>query len=156
LSNLRTYAPGGPAFYENHGFSPSGKKLIFSSNFARTGSAFLNTDIFTLDLVSGSWTQLTHSGYNEHAHFSPDGARIVWMTNAGISGRGTDYWLMNSDGTDQSRLTYFNSAACPEYLPPTVTAADSSWSPEGDRIVAYIITGLVKQGGKIVMITLDF
>ena len=35
----------------------------------------------------------------------------------------------------------------------TLTAADFAWSPEGDRIAAYLITD-VRKGGKIVMINL--
>jgi Tol biopolymer transport system component len=154
LSDVREYQPGGPAFYENHGFSPDGAALIFSSNSARPGSALRNTDIFSLDLATEVVTQLTERDYNEHAHFSPDGARIVWMTDADNDGRGTDYWLMDADGSGKERLTYFNQPGCPESATERLTAADSSWGPDGKHIVAYVSTDLIRQIGRIVMITL--
>jgi Tol biopolymer transport system component len=154
LSNVREYEPGGPAFYENHGFSPDGSALLFSSNFARPGSVLRNADIFTLDLATEAVSPLTEQDYNEHAHFSPDGTRLVWMTDAGSPGRGTDFWLMNADGSDKQRLTYFNQPGCPEGSAERLTAADSSWGPDGRHIVAYVSTDLVRQVGQIVMITL--
>lgn len=155
LTNIQEIAPDGPAFYENHGFSPDGTKLIFSSNFGRAGSVFQNNDIYALELATMSVTALTQENYNEHAHYSPDGRTIVWMSNAGTGRRGTDYWLMKSDGSDKERLTYFNQPGCPEYAGENVTVADSSWSPSGDQLAAYIQTDLFKQIGKIVIITLN-
>ena len=155
LSNVREYEPGGPAFYENHGFSPDGSKLIFSSNFGKEASVLQSNDIYLMDLTTLSVTPLTHDNYNEHAHYSPDGSEIVWMSNAENAGRGTDYWLMNADGSEKERLTYFNQAGCPEYLGESVTTADNSWSPDGRRIAAYIQTDLLRQTGKIVIIELE-
>ena len=155
LSNVREYEPGGPAFYENHGFSPNGDTLIFSSNFGRGGSVWQNTDIYTMNLTTLSVTQLTNAHYNEHAHYSPDGTHIVWMSDAEINGIGADYWLMSADGSNQERLTYFNRRGCPERTDERLTAADSSWGPDGNRLVAYISTDLLRQTGKIVMIEIE-
>lgn len=143
LSNIRKFQPGGPAFYENHGFSPDGKKLIYTSNcLTPSVSAMDREDICIYDMAMDRQTRLTESGYNEHAIFSPDGKQIVWMSNEGIaiSGsafRGTDYWIMNADGSDKRRLTYFNDPASPMYLPGLTVVADFSWSPDGKSFVAF-------------------
>jgi Tol biopolymer transport system component len=78
LSNIRAYEPGGPGFYENHGFSPDGGSLLFSSNFE--GKGRLDSHIYTMDLRTERLVRLTQGrGWNEHAHYSPDGEHIAWM-----------------------------------------------------------------------------
>jgi Tol biopolymer transport system component len=141
LSNIRALEPGGPAFYENHGFSPRGRSLLFTSNLDKEG--WLDADIYTLDLRTDKLTRLTEGGgWNEHAHFSPNGRRIIWMRkNRGILGRGTDYWIMKSDGTAKRRLTYFNQRGHPHYNGETVVVADFAWSRSGASIAAFHRTG---------------
>ena len=143
LANVRAFEPGGPGFYENHGFSPDGSRLIFTSNFE--GRTRLDYDIYTLDLRTQKMTRLTTEGYNEHGSFSPDGRSIVWMSNEG-NGRfgGTDYWIMNSDGSNKRRLTHFNEKGYPEYQGRATTVADFAWRPDGTAFAAYI-------GGKVIM-----
>ena len=136
LENISEFMPGEMAFYENHGFSPDDTKLIFCGNKKGT-SVFEHTDIYTMDLETQSITQLTNEAYNEHAIFSPDGEKIVWMSDKDNRNGGTDYWLMNPDGSEKTRLTYFNQPGHPHYMGKKITAADSSWSPDGKRIVGY-------------------
>jgi len=137
LSNLRSFTPGGDGFYENHGFSPDGEKLSYSST---TDSKRFINNIYVLDLASGRATQLTDSGYNEHAIFSPDGKRIVWISTTGNKG-GTDYWLMNADGSGKRRLTFFNQKGHPHYAGRRVVVADFAWSPDGKSIAGYYRAG---------------
>jgi len=40
----------------------------------------------------------------------------------------TDLWLMNIDGTDHKRITFFNEAGHTEYEGRTIVA-DNSWNP---------------------------
>jgi hypothetical protein len=77
------------------------------------------------------------------------------MSNEDNTGTGTDYWLMNADGSDKERLTYFNQAGCPESSDERVTVADNSWGPQGDKIIAYLQTDLLRQRGRIVLIELN-
>jgi Tol biopolymer transport system component len=153
LSNVREYEPGGAAFYENHGFSPDGERLIFTSNMDHLRSRALRADIYSLDLRSGRTTRLTKEGYNEHAGYTAKG-KIVWMSTADRSGRGTDYWTMDADGSNKTRLTHFDDPSYPEYAGEKVTAADWTESPDGRRILALLLTALVKHQGRIVMIEL--
>jgi hypothetical protein len=154
LSNVRAFAPGGDAFYENHGFSPDSKKLIFSSNF--DGKRFIN-NIYVMDLASERAVRLTEDGYNEHASFTPDGKRIVWISNVGNPNRGTDYWIMNSDGSAKQRLTFFNQKGHPQYAGRRVVVADFSWSPDGKTIAAYYRAGdgLESESDEVKIVTMD-
>ncbi len=147
VTNLRTLRPGrAPRFYESHGISPDGRKILFSGN--PDGQDELGIDIYTYDLKTGELRNLTSTPeeWDEHAQYSPDGRRIVWMSSRGLGLPDnpqkirSDYWIMSADGSNQRRLTYFNEPGHPEYVPGGATAADSSWGPNGKEIVAYIIT----------------
>jgi Tol biopolymer transport system component len=152
LGTVRTLRPhGGPdTFYESHGFSPDGRTILFSASIGREHP--FDLDIWSMDLATGRLVNLTDTPgeWDEHAHFSPDGGRIVWMTNRGYPvpveafsdyGRTlrTDYWLMDADGTDQRRLTFFNEPTAPEYAGGRTIVADVAWNRDGTRLVATII-----------------
>ena len=57
LANQHAYEPGGKAFYENHGFSPDGTQLIFTST--HEAKKRIDAQIFLMDLKSGKLTPLT-------------------------------------------------------------------------------------------------
>lgn len=135
LENIQQYVPGTPGFYENHGFSPDGSRLIFSSTFE--AKKRVEAHIYLMDLKTRKLTRLTTENYNEHALFSPDGGRIAWMTNAGNRGGGTDYWLMNADGSGKRRLTHFSERGHPESAERKVIVADLSWRPDGTAFAGY-------------------
>ena len=85
LKNIETSTPGEqPCFYESHGFSPDGTKILFSGNLKK-GQPLYGLDIYELDLETHELTQLTDTFYqwDEHAHYSPDGEKIVWMSSRG-------------------------------------------------------------------------
>jgi Tol biopolymer transport system component len=155
LTNIREFEPSGPALYESHGFSPDGNTVLYSSNAGNVGALLQHNDIYELDLTTGVPRKLTQDGYNEHAHFSPDGKEILWMSNEGSSNKGTDLWTMVQDGSNKQRITYFNIPGCPEYTGARSYVADSSVSPDGKRIAAYVQTSLLRQEGKIVIIDLS-
>lgn len=59
LTNIRTFRPGGPGFYEAYGFSPDDRQIIFCSDFDRS-SAF-DSQIFVMDSIDGRQVRcLTH------------------------------------------------------------------------------------------------
>ncbi len=138
LENIRSFTPGGDGFHENHGFSPDGTKLIYTSN---AESKRFSNDIFVMDLATGRETRLTDGGHNEHAIFSPDGKHIVWMSNKDNGNHGTDYWIMNADGSGKKRITFFNQKGNPEYVGERMIVADLTWSPDGKSIAAYCRVG---------------
>jgi Tol biopolymer transport system component len=140
------------AFYENHGFSKDGSKILFSgSHEARWPT---DNNLYVKDLKTGSITKLSGVNYNdrnydEHAQYTPDGSKIIWGTNRNNNNKGLDYWIMNADGTNQKRLTYFNHQTISKHVPKktTYTASDFSFHPSGRKIVAWIFTDLKAQEG---------
>src|SRR5208337_911300 len=107
LSRIRTVSPAGDAFNETGGFSADSTSLVFASDFETRN--FWKSQIYRLDLASGATTRLTRGdSYNEHPRYTPDG-QVLWMTNADNPSRGTDWWTMNTDGSNPQRLSDFNS-----------------------------------------------
>jgi Tol biopolymer transport system component len=171
LENERQYHPGDDdTFYETHDFSPDDGKIIFSASIGRSHP--LDIDIWTIDLATGKPTRLTDSPgeWDEHAHYSPSGKKIVWMTSKGYpmklpekAGTGrtwatdlrTDYWMMDPDGSNQTRLTYFNEPGYPEYSGPSI-ASDNSWNKDGTKMIALVAAaGREAVGPRIVLIELN-
>lgn len=167
LENIRTYQPGSDSIrlYETHTFSPDGSMLLYTSN--SDGQSKYGYDIYTLDLASGASNRLTRTPmeWDEHAHFSPDGNCIAWISsmNAGSTAKllKTELWLMSADGSDQHQLSTFNDSSSPMYMdsPFGVVPADISWAPDGSQFVVYVIVNQGEQSeysmpGKIVLVKL--
>ena len=158
LKNIQIYTPGEqPCFYESHGFSPDGTRILFSGNLQK-GQPLYGMDIYELDLETQELTQLTDTFYqwDEHAHYSPDGQKIVWMSSQGLdmTPLKTEFWIMDFDGSNKEQLTFFNTPGHEHYMGKPIVAADSSWSPDGKRIVAYIKTeskGLSSEGSLVMI-----
>ncbi len=165
VSNIRSFSPGAQQqFYETHGFSPDDSKILFSGNLS-PGMSVYDLDIYTMDLQTGRAVDLTNSNdaWDEHAHYTPSGNGIIWMSSKGnpppTSGSVmSDYWIMNADGTDQIRLTYFNDPSAPEYVTGVthVTAADCAWSGDGNSLVASLITNPATYGGALIVVNYDW
>jgi hypothetical protein len=153
LTNIRTYRPGPEGFYETYGFTPDGSGLIFCGSLA-TDNVW-TSQIFTMDLATGAVTaQLTTDAYNEHAYYSLDGTKIVWMNNARSTLGGTDWWIMNSDGSGKMRLTFFNEPGHPTSTGQAVWCGDTAWSPDGLWFLGSVQTDLVGGAGKIVKVSI--
>lgn len=147
LVNQKVYPPFGAsqkAFYESHGFTPDDRSIIFSGSKSEN---VYDLDIDVMDLATSKLINLTNTPgeWDEHAILSPSGQKIVWMSSHGYPFTPTvnwaktlltDYWLMNSDGSGKTKLTYFNEPGYPEYSGDNVIVADSDWNREGDKIVA--------------------
>lgn len=119
VRNIETLTPGDLLFYETHGFSPDGSRIIFTGMPSHGLCA--DFDIYTYDLKTKTLACLTNPKlrqWDEHAHFTPDGKRIVWMSSMGnpqspkrlnqITVK-TDFWIMNADGSNKKQISFFNS-----------------------------------------------
>lgn len=144
VGQARTFLPGRLALYETHGFSPDGTRIIYSASPGPTD--YFGLDIYTCDLEGGAVERLTEDReWDEHAHFSPDGRHVVWMSSRDIpqppAARRllTDLWLMCPDGSGKRRLTRFNDPDSPHAIPGGVVCSDSSWSPDGRSLVFFVI-----------------
>ncbi len=152
ISNIRTIEPESDYFYECYGFSPDDSRLIFCSNMNKP--SFLDEHIYTIDTLGNNLQKLTDKDYNEHAFYNPDGSKIVWMTNTRSDTGGTDWWMMNADGSDKKRLTYFNENQSSQYAGHAVWAGLGSFSAEGTRFVGGRQLSLITQEGEIMMVAL--
>ena len=161
LKKIQSFQPGEEVIYENHGFSPDGEKVIFTSNITEDRSIH-TCDIYTLDLETQQLNRLTDTGYNEHAQYSPDGKKIIWMSTNGNKKPEevkqvsyTDWWIMNADGSDKKRLTYFNKKGHPHFVLWGTCAADYAWLPDGSGFIGYYFTSSILNF-KEVVVKVDF
>lgn len=146
LENIQTFQPGtGPQrFYETHSFSPDDRYLLYTSN--ADGQTEYGFDIYILEIETGNSKRLTFTpnDWDEHAHYSPDGKKIAWISslNTGTSAGNlkTEVWFMQSNGAEQHQVTFFNDpgSAMGTPTPFGLVPADLSWAPDGRQIMLEI------------------
>lgn len=63
---------------ESHEFTLDDREVLYSS----TRDGLMNSDIYVMDLATRAVTRVTdHPGWDEHAHLSPDGQKMVWISS---------------------------------------------------------------------------
>ena len=86
--------------------------------------------------------QHTHQG-NENMEYSPRGDKIAWSHHDDEEpGRKVEIYLMDADGNNLTRLTYFNKLGHPhreEYQQFGFTNAcgELDWGPNGEKIICF-------------------
>ena len=145
VENIRTYQPGAGILKEAFMFTPDDKQLLLAGALEE-GTPEWAMDLYLLDLETGGYTNLTNSPttWEEGCKMSPDGKKIFYGTNKGyedridpkkpLGSRWADYWIMDADGSNQKRLTWFNEEGHPDYFPGQTHAAVVSWAPDGKRL----------------------
>jgi Tol biopolymer transport system component len=166
LTNIETLQPGSrSSFYETHTFSTDDKKILFTGN--QDGSL----EIYELDIETKEIKRLTThpTEWDEHATYSSDGKKILWMSSKDVEFSmdpfylQTEFWIMDADGNNMERLTYFHEKGHPHNLiigeNDFAVAADNSCGPNGNRLIALVITADPESDerdkGKIVMIEFE-
>jgi Tol biopolymer transport system component len=109
-------------------------------------------DQYVLNLRTGAARNLTNTpdNWDEDSAIAPNG-KIVWMSNANSryrfdKSRGDwaaqpverDYYIMNADGSDKQRLTYFNESGSPEHLENRILVAAADFSPDGRYLTGIL------------------
>jgi Tol biopolymer transport system component len=114
-------------FYEVYGFNQNGTRIVFCSSMNATS-------VWGSQIYSYNWqTQsdlrtLTTEGYSEHAYYTPDYKSLVYMTDV-LTGLGVDLWIMDENGGNKQRLTYYNEWWHPMYYGGPLWPGGTSWNP---------------------------
>lgn len=142
VTNIQSLPPcAGDVFCETGGFSYDDSAVYFTSNL--DGQQSTGIDIYSYNLTTGKLVNLTNSpdNWDEFPTSFPSSDRILWMSGTYTdSGLKTDYWTMNSDGSNKVQLTYYNDPDAPSWLfPDPVSCAKFSWSPDGSQLAGYFI-----------------
>ncbi len=101
----------------NLSWSPDGRKLAYK----------VGRDIFSIDLESRARVNLTNGdGFNKSPSWSPNGAKIVFMSTIITAPSGGNIFVMNADGSNRVQLT-------------ETTGIDGhpQWSPDGSKIAFH-------------------
>lgn len=144
ISNIVTFTPRDSVWYEPHSFSPDGQLIAFTSHQEDSSAYYGDITIMNVaDIGTSNFINLTNTPYihDEHAHFSPDGNKISWMSGVytgEIESYNTELYLMDANGANQMQLTHFTNSTYPEYIQDTVVVADQYWSPDGKRIFGFV------------------
>jgi serine/threonine-protein kinase len=84
-------------------FSPDGRRIAMEAGTERAN----NTDIYTIDLVTGTFTQHTFAEDNDEPAWSPDGKTIAYdrvvNRNSGGNSQGEDLFLKPADNSGPER-----------------------------------------------------
>ena len=142
LENTRDITPPDAKFIESHAFSPDGSHVMFTADI-HSSSAYA-PDIWTLDLATGVATNLTHDNvWDEHAVYSLDGSKIVYMSSSPYPGTvlKTDLMIMNVDGSDKHQFSHFNGKGYPEYVGSKTMPIRVSWNQDGTKMAVTLQSG---------------
>ena len=94
--------------------SPDGETIVFE----------LLGDLYTLPVEGGTATRITEGqGYDMQPRYSPDGSRIVFVSDRDGS---ENLWIADADGSDPRQLT---DGERESYMSPV-------WTPDGDYVVS--------------------
>lgn len=158
FANITELAPAGTGFYEPHGFSPDGTKIIFTAGVNPPKPQYLG-EIYTFDLATGTLTNLAKANnlHFEQAVYSPSGKRISFMSGPFIGlarmAYKTDLYLMDADGRNRVRLTFFNEPGHPEYTGANTLMNKHHWSPDGTKLAGGYY---IHQRREMVVFVLEF
>jgi Tol biopolymer transport system component len=163
LQDIRSYQPGGVAYYETGSFTSDGKSLTYTSD--QDTHSFWHSQIYRLDLRSGVGTRLTvGNDYNEHPTVvnTPGGDWIVYMSTNGVRRLpfhfflGTDWYAMKPDGSAAKRLTTMNAGRRddPENTGEMQVAGTIAMSAAGDYFLGDVQDNLVRQTGFVRIVRL--
>ena len=143
ISSARTLVPtqqSGEGMAEAHGFTPDGRNAIFSGNLGYKEDVFKRNDIWAIGIDGSGLQTLTEQGYNEHAHFSPSGKTMAWMSSIWSPDadgfKATEFFVSGQDG-NPCQVSHFNTKGYPESQKRSTVAADLSWSPDGKSFAGF-------------------
>ena len=166
-SDLRRFIEH-PGYDAEGTMSVDGKWLVFTSKREN------DVDLYKIHMDGTGLTRLTNSvGYDGGAFFSHDGKRLVWRTYRStdtayvnlfrrlldvdlVRPTKMDIWVMNADGTGQTRLTDRPGASFAPYFTPDdkqILYASNWENPRSRNFDLYLVDS--RTGGEPVPVTRD-
>lgn len=148
VQNFRTFTPGSQKFYyEPHGFSLDDKTLFFMA-YLDPGQPDLGMDVYSLDVATGTLlANLTNTNtqWDEFPTPMPFGTKMTWTSTIGTAWQRTqfkcDLWMMDYDGSNKNKLTFFNDPNSPDYMADGIALADPDWNADGTQLAVYANRG---------------
>jgi Tol biopolymer transport system component len=124
-------------------------ELLVSGNL--DGQNIYGMDLYNLNLTTGTYTNLTNTPtyWEEGSCIAPSG-RIVYMTNqySNYTLNFNEFWVgqplerdyvvMNPDGSDKTRLTYFNDPSYADYVPWRAVPIVCDITSDGMTVLATV------------------
>jgi Tol biopolymer transport system component len=161
------------SWWETHGFTADNKTIITTN----TRAGFQSTDVYAIDVASGARTRLTTNlAWDEHAHLSPDGREITWISgrfqpasvlrldDGSISPAFDFLWIipgiffefLNPPAGYTTELTLMDADGnnLHALTAEKQVIADSQWSFDGTRII-FRQTSNTGQATRIRVLTFD-
>ena len=151
LRRIESHAAPGDALIVPQGYTPDDRGALVAANF-EPGQSPDALDLYRLSFSGGEPERLTHSrgGVEEYVRLSPTGRHLAFTSDAELrgtepgqsvpAGSRRELWLMDVDGSNKRRLTFFNDAASDHSLGHTYVG-DLTWSPRGDQIAVHVMWG---------------
>ncbi len=161
-------------WWETHGFTPDNKRVITTN----TRFGLESTDIYAVDIESGALTRLTdHPAWDEHAHLSPDGRVMSWISARWhpasvwrFAGGSLDatydfFWIVpgiffnfiNPPVGFSTELTLMNNdgSGITQLTTDGEVCADNQWSADSTRILFRQSPADLSRPSRIRMVTFD-
>ena len=151
LRKIESYPAPADALIVPQGYTPDDRGALVAANL-EPGQSPDTLDLYRLPFDGSEPERLTHSrgGAEEHARLSPTGRHLAFTSNAEIRGTEPDQtvpptarrelWLMDADGANKRRLTFFNDPTSDHSLGHTYVG-DLAWRPGGDQIAVHVLWG---------------
>ncbi len=143
VTSVKTITPE-LAIFSFESFSPDGKFMLLTG-IEKIDVGNIDSEIYLLDVESKKLTKLTdNTDQDSFPRFTLDGNSIIWATTMGIDNNVTglsDYWIMNKDGSNRRRMTYYNSKSSPDYVPRGAYASSFEFGPDSKNICALVKVG---------------
>ena len=135
------YSPGANNYYyEPHGFSRDNQTVFFMGSLT-PGMATYAMNIYSLNLKTGALANLTNTltDWYEYPVSLPSADKVVYMYFDRTTSEHckSDLWLMNYDGTDKERLTFFNDIYSKDYVPQGVCLDTHQWNADASKLAVF-------------------
>ncbi len=146
-SYYQPYQAGGePSYYEPHSFSIDNTTVFFMGDKETPGTNTYARNIYSFNLETHTLANLTNSlvNWNEYPLALPPASgtnKLVYMlypkSGSGNPNCVSDLWLMNYDGSDNERLTFYNDPYSRDYVPQGVCLDTHQWNADASKLAVF-------------------